>query len=66
MEVGAGVGMGTAAGMTTVVAGIITVGFEMGVKAATEEAGCSGCVSGNTNGPAIAFAWQAANLMTAA
>lgn len=25
-----------------------------------------GLVSGNTNGPAIAFAWQAANLMTAA
>ena len=54
MEVGAGVGMGTSAGTSVVVVGKLTVGFDTGVKVATEDAGCIGCVSGRTNGDCVA------------
>ena len=50
MFVGAGVGIGTAAGMIMASCGITTVGFETGVKAAMDEAGSAGCVSGRTKG----------------
>ena len=50
MFVGAGVGIGTAVGMATALCGIVTIGFETGVKAATAEVVDNGCVSGRTNG----------------
>ena len=50
MSVGAGVGIGTAAGIRTALCGIVTTGLETGVKAATAEVVGAGCVSGRTNG----------------
>jgi hypothetical protein len=50
MSVGAGVGIGTAVGMTMALCGMVTVGFETGVKAATADVEDAGCVSGRTNG----------------